>query len=486
MKQIEYCAAHPFEMQERLFYRLLKSGKQTVFGKEHNFGGIRNLDDFQRLVPVSEYHDLLPYIERIRKGEQNVLWSSEIKLFSKSSGTTATQSKYILISREALRDCHFKAGRDIYTIYCALYPDNKLFSGYALGMGGHLLKNNYNGTLEGDLSAILMTKLPKFAQKRRKPSLNIALMDEWESKIEKMADATIPENITHALGVPSWTLLLMRRILEKTGKEDIREVWPNFEAFFHGGVRFEPYKSEYQRIIPHSDMRYIQTYNASEGYFAIQERRNADDMLLLLDNGIYYEFMPASEFGKENPKLLSLDQIELHTNYGLVITTNSGLWRYLIGDTVIFTSKNPYRIRVSGRTRFFINAVGEELILDNVEKALQETMKQVDFSIEEYMGAPSYAVDHQKARHEWIFEFSKQPKDHALFTEIFDRELQNTNSDYAAKRYKDMILDRPVIHFALQGTFYEWMKQRGKLGGQNKVPRLSNDRQHIDSILPLL
>lgn len=486
MRQVEYAAAHPFEVQERLFYRLLKAGRETEYGKQYHFGAIRNPDDFQKNVPVNEYQDLLPYIERMRQGEQNVLWNSEIRMFSKSSGTTAAQSKYIPISREALRGCHFKAGSDTYTIYCALYPDSKLFSGYALGMGGHLLKNDKSGALEGDLSAILMEKLPVFAQRRRRPLLEIALMSEWESKIEKMADAVIPEKMTHALGVPSWTLLLLRRVLEKTGKSDIREVWPRFEAFFHGGVRFEPYREEYRRIIPHNDMRYLQTYNASEGYFAIQERRNADDMHLLLDNGIYYEFMPVSEFGKERPALLRLDQIETNVNYGMVITTNSGLWRYLIGDTVIFTSKNPYRIRVSGRTRFFINAVGEEIILDNVEKALQAAMKKCDFSIEEYTGAPFYASEGEKARHEWVFEFGRSPEDMTLFTKIFDEELQNTNSDYAAKRYKNMILDTPVIHAAPKGTFYEWMKQRGKLGGQNKVPRLSNDRQHIDSILSLL
>lgn len=486
IKGIERYTNHPIEMQNRIFGELLKAGRDTVFGKEHGFESITGKEKFKELVPVSEYHDLLPYIQRTRQGEQDVLWNTKIEQFSKSSGTTAAQSKFIPISHESLMGCHYKAGRDTYSIYCSLYPDSKLFVGSALGMGGHLSRNEESKAWEGDLSAILMKKLPAFAQRKRKPGLDIALMDEWEEKIEKIADATIPANITHILGVPSWTLLLLRRILEKTGKQDIREVWPNLEAFFHGGVRFEPYRAEYQRLIPHKEMRYIQTYNASEGYFSIQDRRDADDMLLLTDNGIYYEFMPMSEIGKAHPTLLSLEEVEQGVNYGMVITTNAGLWRYLIGDTVIFTSTNPYRIRVSGRTRYFINAVGEEVILDNVEKALQETAGQCDFMMEEYSGGPSYADEGHKARHEWVFEFREAPANVSLFTEIFDKELQKVNSDYAAKRYRNMILDIPIIHIAPQGTFYKWMSQRGKLGGQNKVPRLSNDRQHIESLLNVI
>ena len=485
MKSIEYFMRHPYLVQEQWFYKLLQSGKKTAYGREHGFENITHLESFKNNVPVVEYHDISPYIQRIRAGEKNILWNTPIRLFSKSSGTTSEQSKFIPVSRESLRSCHFKAGRDTYSLYCNAYPNTKIFQGYALGMGGHLVKDPTNPIYSGDLSALLMKELPYLAQRKRKPPLNVALMDEWESKIEKLAETTIPFNITHILGVPSWTLLLLRRILEKTQQQDIRSIWKNLEVFFHGGVSFNPYQKEYKRIIS-SEMHYFQTYNSSEGYFGIQDRPDANDMLLLLDHGIFYEFMPMSEIEKQTPKLLSLNEIELNTNYGLVITTNGGLWRYLIGDTIVFTSKNPFRIRVTGRTRYFINAVGEEVILDNVEKALQEVLSQCDAVVEEYTGGPIYAENHCKARHEWVFEFNKVPDDIRRFTEMFDLALQNANSDYAAKRYQNMILEMPIIHIAPSGTFYEWMRQRGKLGGQHKVPRLTNDRTHLDSILPLL
>ena len=485
MKNIEYFIRHSFDIQEQWLLKLLQSGKNTVYGRKYDFENITNFESFRKKVPVVEYHDLSPYIQRIRKGEQNVLWNTPIHLFSKSSGTTSEQSKFIPISNESLQFCHFKAGKDTYSLYSNAYPQSKIFQGYALGMGGHLSKGQSKNSYEGDVSALLMKKLPYLAQCKRKPSLNIALMDEWESKIEKLADTTIPSNITHILGVPSWTLLLLRRILEKTQKQDIKSVWHNLEVFFHGGVSFDPYQKEYERIIS-SEMRYFQTYNASEGYFAIQDRPNANDMLLLLDHGIFYEFMPMSEVGKDDPKLLALDEIELNTNYGLVITTNGGLWRYLIGDIISFTSKDPFRIRVTGRTRYFINAVGEEVILDNVEKALQEVLSQCDAVIEEYMGGPVYAENDRKAYHEWVFEFNKAPDNILQFTEMFDRALQKANSDYAAKRYQNMILQMPIIHIAPSGTFYKWMKNRGKLGGQHKVPRLANNREHLDSVLLIM
>jgi len=485
MKGIEYFMRHPHLVQEQWFYKLLQAGKKTVYGQKCGFETITNLESFRNNVPVVEYHDLSPYIQRIRNGEKNVLWNTPIRLFSKSSGTTSEQSKFIPVSHESLRSNHFKAGKETYSLYCNAYPDTKIFQGYALGMGGHLSKDLANKTYSGDLSAVLMNELPYFAQRKRKPHLNVALMDEWESKIEKIADTTISSNITHILGVPSWTLLLLRRILEKTQQQNILSVWKNLEVFFHGGVSFDPYYTEYERITS-TKMRYFQTYNASEGYFAIQDQPDAKDMLLLLDHGIFYEFMPMTEIGKESPKLLSLNEVELNTNYGLVITTNGGLWRYLIGDTIAFTSKDPFRIRVTGRTRYFINAVGEEVILDNVEKALQDVLSQCDIVIEEYTGGPVYAENHHKARHEWVFEFSKAPADIRQFTEMFDLALQKVNSDYAAKRYQNMILEMPVIHIASSGTFYKWMRKRGKLGGQHKVPRLANDRSHLDSILPLI
>jgi hypothetical protein len=484
MKSITYFMRNPFDIQQQWFHKLLQAGKKTIYGQKYGFENITKLESFRKNVPIVEYHDLFPYIQRVRNGEKNVLWNTPIRLFSKSSGTTSERSKFIPVSSESLHSCHFKAGRDTYSLYCNAYPKTEIFQGYALGMGGHLSKDPSTNMYSGDLSALLMKELPYFAQRKRKPPLHIALMDEWESKIEKLAETTISSNITHILGVPSWTLLLLKRILEKTQQPNIRSVWKNMEVFFHGGVSFEPYHKEYERIMS-SDVHYFQTYNASEGYFAIQDRLDAKDMLLLLDHGIFYEFMPMTEAGKEFPKLFSLDEIELNVNYGLVITTNGGLWRYLVGDTIAFTSKDPFRIRITGRTRYFINAVGEEVILDNVEKALQEALSQCDAVVEEYTGGPVYAENDRKARHEWIFEFDKAPDDIQRFTEMFDHALQKTNSDYAAKRYQNMILDIPIIHIAPPGTFYEWMRKRGKLGGQHKVPRLANDRTHLDSILKI-
>ncbi|MCF8230307.1 MAG: GH3 auxin-responsive promoter family protein, partial [Bacteroidales bacterium] len=406
----------------------------------------------------------------------------------KSSGTTSDKSKFIPVSNEALEECHFKGGKDMLSIYCSLYPETKLFSGKGLAMGGsHKISEiNNEEFLVGDLSAIIIENLPYWAEFIRVPKKKLALHDKWEEKIEMMAKAAIPHKVTNISGVPSWTLLLLKHVLEITGKEDISQVWPELEVFFHGGVNFEPYQEQFKTLIRSGNMKYLETYNASEGFFGIQDSRDSKEMLLMLDYGIYYEFMPMEELGKDHPKTLRLDEVDLNTNYALIISTNGGLWRYMIGDTIQFTSLSPYKIKITGRTKNFINAVGEELIVDNAEKAITQAGKKHQAIVSEFTAAPVYFSKDDNAAHEWLIEFEKKPADLETYINDLDAALQSLNSDYEAKRYNDMVLRRPLVKSVPTGTFYNWMKQRGKLGGQNKVPRLSNNRKHVESILSML
>jgi len=486
--QIELFMKYPNEVQFDWFRNLLTLAKGTEFGRKYDFKSIKTREEFRNRVPVNDYDSMKSYIERLLKGEQNVLWPTEIKWFAKSSGTTNDKSKFIPVSQEALEECHFKGGKDLLSIYCNNHPETLLFDGLGLAMGGsHQVTEISNESYYhiGDLSAIIIQNLPFWIEFRRTPNLSIALMDEWESKIEKMAMATIPHDVTSASGVPSWTLLLFRRILEITGKSNLLEVWPNFELFIHGGVSFIPYREQFQKILPSRGVHYLETYNASEGFFSIQDRDAVEDMLLMLDYGIYYEFIPMEQIGEENPQSLSLDEVETETNYALVITTNAGLWRYLIGDTITFTSLNPYRIKITGRIKNFINAFGEELIVDNAEKALAIACERCHTIIAEYTAAPVYFEENKKGAHEWLIEFEIPPHDTGFFTNIFDNALKSLNSDYEAKRYHDMILGEPFIRILPKGTFYAWLKSKGKLGGQYKVPRLSNDRKYIEEILAM-
>ncbi|BDD00339.1 hypothetical protein PEPS_26190 [Persicobacter psychrovividus] len=487
--QIELFMKHPHEVQHDIFQRLIEMGAEAEFGRKYHFKDLTTQKAFRERVPIARYEDLYPYIQRMMKGEQGVLWPTEIKWFSKSSGTTNARSKFIPVSKEAVDDCHMKGGKDLYSFYTNNYPDTKIFSGKGLGIGGSLQVNEFDineNSHYGDVSAVIMANLPFYAQMYRTPSLDIALMDEWEAKIEQMAQTTIHENVTHFLGVPTWTLVLLQRILEITGKSHIKEVWPNLEAFVHGAVAFEPYQSSFDALIPRENMRYMETYNASEGFFGIQDQKDSKDMLLMLDYGVFYEFIPMDEWDKEHPTTLGLEEVEIGKNYAIVITTNAGLWRYLIGDTVRFTSLIPYRIRISGRTKHFINAFGEEVIVENADQAMTEACQATGAIMSNYTAAPRFLEVGVKGGHEWIVEFDKAPADHAKFVETLDASLRKINSDYDAKRYKDIALEMPKVHFAPKHTFYEWMRQRGKLGGQHKVPRLSNDRSYIEGILPLL
>lgn len=479
--QIELFKKYPNEVQEELLKKLTYTAKGTYFGKEYDFKSIKTADEFKRRIPISTYEDFLPYISRLRNGEDDILWPGEIIGFAKSSGTTDSKSKYIPISEDSLENCHYKGGKDMLSIYFNLVPESKLFEGKSLVMGGsgNIQEVSNTSYYEGDLSAILMNNLPIWAEFMRTPSLSIALMDEWENKLELMVESTINHDVTSLSGVPSWILVLLKRILERSGAKYISDVWPNMEVFFHGGVNFDPYKAQFQSIINSDSMHYFNTYNASEGFFGIQDQLGNDDILLMLDYGIYYEFIPVSELGEEE-KALSLSEVELGVNYAMVITTNAGLWRYKIGDTVTFTSIAPYRIRITGRTKNFINVVGEELIIDNAEKALVIACGKTSATVTEYTAAPY--VDNNIMYHEWLIEFDDQPSNLEYFTETFDNALKSLNSDYEAKRYHNLVLKEPLIHALPTKSFYNWMKKREKLGGQNKVPRLSNSRTYVDEL----
>jgi hypothetical protein len=485
--QIELFMKYPNEVQREWFEQLISSAEDTEWGHKYDYKSISTPQQFKERVPIQTYDTLKPYIERMLKGEQNILWPSEIRWFAKSSGTTNDRSKFIPVSEESLEECHFKGGKDLLTIYFNNRPDAGMFNGKILTLGGsHQISQLSPDTSFGDLSAVLMKNLPLWAELHRTPNLDIALLENFEEKIEKMAHATKDVNVTSLSGVPTWNLLLFKRILEITGKNNLLEVWPNLELYFHGAVNFTPYREQFKKLIPCDKMYYLETYNASEGFFGIQDLEEPGDMLLMLDYGVYYEFLPLELLHDENPPTLDLDQVELDKNYALIISTNAGLWRYLIGDTIRFTSLAPYRIQITGRTKHFINAFGEELIIDNAERALDEACQQTGAIIRDYTAAPVYFNDKECGAHEWVIEFEKKPAEFDRFVDLLDETLRRVNSDYDAKRFKDMALRRPQIQVAPKGTFFNWMKNKGKLGGQHKVPRLANNREYVDSILKMM
>ncbi len=483
--QIENYMKNPIEVQETVLGNLIRSAKNTIWGQYYDYSSIKSWEDFNRRVPVNDYDSLLPFFTRIRKGEENVLWASQIKWFSKSSGTTSTKSKFIPISEECLNECHYKGGKDMLALYCNNYPDTKVFTGMNLALGGSRQENELNEDIFcGDVSAIIIDNLPFWAELYRAPKKEIALLPEWETKLEQIVNLVIDTNVVSLSGVPSWMMVLLQKITQQTGK-GIEQLWQNIEVYFHGGVSFAPYRKQFEQILP-NHMRYMETYNASEGFFGLQDRTDLDSMLLLLDSGIYYEFIPMEEIGSSNPKVINLSEVEVGRNYAMLISTNAGLWRYMIGDTVAFTEKTPYRFKITGRTKNFINACGEEVIVDNAIKAIDAACKATNASVNEYTGAPLFDNANNRTLHQWIMEFDKQPEDFNRFVEVFDKALQSVNSDYEAKRYKDLVLQPPQIIAAPQGTFYTWLKSRGKLGGQHKVPRLSNSREYMDEILKLI
>ena len=483
--QMELFIKYPIDVQNELLMRLIQFAKSTEFGEQHHFSLIRSYEDFAAQVPIQQYESIEPLIDRCRRGEQHLFWPTKIKWFAKSSGTTNAKSKFIPVSDEAIEYCHFKAGKDMLCLYINNNENAELFNGKGLRLGGSSTIYEDNNTYFGDLSAIMIENMPFWADFSSAPKQETALMSEWETKIEAIINETIHENITSLVGVPSWMLVLLNRILEKTGKNHMLEVWPNLEVYFHGGVNFNPYREQFKKIIPKEDFKYYETYNASEGFFALQDQNNSLDLLLMLDYGIFYEFIPMDTYCGEDSKAIPLSQVEKHTNYAVVITTNGGLWRYLIGDTVKFTSLDPYRIRITGRTKHYINVFGEELMIENAEEALKIACLQTNATIIDYTVGPIYMEGKSKGGHEWIIEFSQAPQKLEDFTVLLDDALKAINSDYEAKRYNNMTLAIPKVHQAKKGLFYTWLKQRGKIGGQHKVPRLSNTRDVVEELLAL-
>ncbi|ATL46728.1 hypothetical protein COR50_05770 [Chitinophaga caeni] len=486
MGRIEYFMQYPLQVQHQVFQNLLSAAQYTEFGKKYGFSKIFKVEEFKKNVPIHDYDSMKPYIQRVMEGEQNIIWNTPIKWFAKSSGTTADKSKFIPISVECLDECHYRAGRDVFSLYYYNNPDSDLLTGKSLAIGGSHQINPLSpdsDSFYGDLSAVMLQNMPFYGNLVRTPDLSIALMDEWEAKIEKMAHAVIRENVTSIAGVPTWTIVLIKRIFELTNTDNLMDVWPNLELYIHGGVSFTPYRDQFNKLIRGNNMHYQESYNASEGFFAAQDVIGEEGLLLFLNHGIFYEFMPMEEFGKDDPQTLQLQQVELGKNYALVISTNGGLWRYLVGDTIQFTSLAPYRIRVSGRTKSFINAFGEEVIVDNSDKAIAKACERTGAVVNDYTAAPVYFSGEGNGGHEWIIAFEVPPNDLNVFTETLDKTLQEINSDYEAKRHKDMALKMPIIHSVGKNTFTEWLKSKGKLGGQHKVPRLNNDRKILEEIL---
>ena len=483
LNQIELFKKHPEEVQLEVLSRLLLKASDTEWGRKHEYSSIKTVREFQNRVPVQTYEEVIPYIERLRNGESNLLWPGEVKWFAKSSGTTSSKSKFIPVSRESLVECHYRGAKDILTIYTKNNPDTKIYRGKGLILGGsHRVNNQENGSIFGDLSAILIENAPLWVNFIRTPKSKIALLEDFEEKLNQITRLTTKQNVTNISGVPSWFLVLIKQILAFTGRSDLREVWPNLEVFFHGGINFAPYREQFKNFIKADSMNYMESYNASEGFFGVQDDPEVSDMLLMLDLGVFYEFIPSDRTDSDNPPVFTIGEVAEGVNYAMVISTNGGLWRYMIGDTIIFTCLSPYKFIISGRTKHYINAFGEEVIIDNAEKALESACKATGALVAEYTAGPVFIETNSKGSHEWIIEFDREPRDLDQFTDLLDAALKSVNSDYEAKRFKDLNLIRPVVRSVPAGTFYRWLREKNKLGGQNKVPRLSNTREYLDDL----
>jgi hypothetical protein len=482
---VQNWVSFPVSAQRNILQHLVTQAQYTEFGRKYKFSRLFTVKDFKSRVPIHEYDDLKPYIIRMMAGEENILWNTPINWFAKSSGTTSDKSKFIPISEESLKDIHFKGSKDVLSHYYKNFPDSDLLTGKSLVVGGsHQLYNLDEDIQYGDLSAVLMQNTPFWGHWIRTPELSIALLDEWESKIERLAQNTIHENVTSLAGVPTWTIILIKRILEISGKKTLKEVWPNLELYMHGGVSFTPYREQIGKLIG-APINYLEMYNASEGFFAAQNMPDDEGLLLYTDHGIFYEFLPVEEYKKPDPKTIGLSQVELNKNYALVISTNGGLWRYLLGDTIQFTSLKPFKIKVTGRLKHFMNAFGEEVIIDNADKAIAVAADKTGAVVNDYTAAPIFFGEKNNGAHEWLIEFEIPPADLKEFSMQLDEALKSVNSDYEAKRYKNIALGPPVVHSLKQGIFNKWLKSKGKLGGQHKVPRLSNERKMIDEILKM-
>lgn len=485
-KEIERHAKHADLTQKQVLQHLLERAKDTEYGRNHLFGSTKTYEDFAKNVPVNTYEELKGDIDRMRHGEENVLWPGQVKWYAKSSGTTNDKSKFIPVSNEGLNRIHYQGGKDTVALYLRNNPDSRMFDGKGLILGGsHSPNYNLHNSLVGDLSAILIENINPLANLVRVPKKSTALLQDFEVKRDRIAHETLNQNVTNLSGVPSWMLSVLVRVMELSGKKHLEEVWPNLEVFFHGGIAFTPYRPQYEQLITSPNMHYMETYNASEGFFGIQSDPGDASMLLMTDYDVFYEFIPMDEYGTEHPTVLPLEGVELDKNYAVLISTSCGLWRYMIGDTVKFTSRQPYKFIITGRTKYFINAFGEELIMDNAEKGLAYACEQTGAEIKEYTAAPVYMDSKAKCRHQWVIEFAKAPNDLKKFANILDKRLQELNSDYEAKRFHDITLQHLEIVVARPNLFNDWLKMKGKLGGQHKIPRLSNSRKVIEELLEL-
>lgn len=484
LAQIDYFKANPLKVQRECLQELLSRAAATEYGQKYDFSSILTTEQYKERLPIVHYEDISGYVRRMMEGENNILWPEEVEWFAKSSGTTDAKSKFIPVSPSSLEDCHFRGGKDVIAIFNRLYPDAGVFSGKTLALGGSSEVSKTNNNCQyGDLSAILISNTPFWVNRMKTPEASIMLMNNWEEKIEKICETTIKEDVRCLAGVPSWFLTVINKILERTGKANLHEVWPNLELFIHGGISFTPYREQYNRLLPDLKMKYLETYNASEGFFGLQDDPNDSSMLLMLDYGVYYEFMPTSELGKSNPRTVLLEDVKTGVNYALIISTNSGLWRYMIGDTIQFTSTKPYKFKITGRTKLFINAFGEEVIIDNATEALNFACRETGADVYEFTAAPIFMGEGKRGAHEWLIEFKNPPADIEQFAELLDNQIQKLNSDYEAKRM--LSLERLHIQIAHPNLFNDWLKEKGKLGGQHKVPRLWNDRTHIDELLSM-
>ncbi len=485
LHQIEFFLKYPIEVQEELLMGLVDFAKDTEIGKSFDFRSIQNYSDFASRVPITNYEGMEHLIDQARRGTANLFWPTPIKWFAKSSGTTNAKSKFIPVSQESLEDCHYKSSKDLLSIYLNNNENSQLFTGKSLRLGGSKELYESHGSIFGDLSAILIDNMPFWAEFSSTPSNKVSLMPDWNTKLAAVIAETTKENVTSMAGVPSWMLVLLNELLDTTGNEHLFQVWDQLEVYFHGGVSFSPYKDQFKKLLPRKSFNYYEIYNASEGFFAIQDRNKASDLMLMLDYGIFYEFIPMNAYGKEAEYAIPLSEVTLHTNYAIVITTNAGLWRYKVGDTVRFTSLSPHRIKVTGRTRHHINVFGEELIIENAEEALKIVCKKTKTEIIEYTAAPIFMEGKNKGGHEWLIEFRTPPQDLGHFTALLDNALKSLNSDYEAKRYNNMTLNEPLVHKARAGQFHDWLAGKDKLGGQHKIPRLSNSRQYLEELMAL-
>ena len=485
MHQIELFEKYPAEVQNDVLLNLVDKAKNTIIGRDFGFSSIKSYEDFSKNVPAFSYENFSDKIELARKGENNIFWPTKIKWFAKSSGTTNSKSKFIPVSDESLEDCHYAAGKDLLCIYLNNNSDSQLFTGKSLRLGGSKTPYEKNGTFYGDLSAILIDNMPFWAEFSSTPSNKTSLMDDWNYKIEAIINETINENVTSLAGVPSWMLVLLNKIIERSDKKYISEIWPNLEVYFHGGVSFKPYLNQYNNILNNNSMHYYEIYNASEGFFAIQHENNSDELLLMLDYGIFYEFIDMKCFETKEEKIIPLCEVEKNKNYAILITTNAGLWRYKIGDTVKFTSVSPYKIIITGRTKHFINVFGEEVIIENTDNVINRLSSKYNLKIVDYTVAPIFMKNNKKGAHEWFIEFSEEPNKNIKIDEIIDKELKKENSDYEAKRYNNFTLEKPKVIKGSKGVFMKWLEINNKLGGQNKIPRLSNNRKFIEKLIGL-